>query len=446
MSMTNGKDVLLVRITGDDNFNERSDYTKELISRKPSALERWALPIFLSIIIILFLSTGFIHYSDYVIGDATLLSQNSPKQLICKRDGYLTKLFVKNSSFVTKGQVIGWVESTGSHEQILSLSKKLDQSLKLLALNKFTNISNGFSGYNQLGELQTYYQQFIIAVEDFDDYLVNGFYEKKALTLRRDIETLRLIVDRLNKQRKLTSSQDVLAAKSFEMNKKLYDQKIITEEEFRQIQNAFLNKQKTLPQLDISLMEYDKQINEKEAEISQLSHNLTQQKQKFEQSIRSLASIVDDWLKKYLIVAPLAGRIFFTSPIEQGIFLKEGESLGYVDPQSSQGYFVEVTLPQKNFGKIDLNSEVQIRLDAYPYQEVGYVSGKVVFVPRIISEKGVLIKVKLIHGLITNRNQIILYKDHLTGQALIVTKRSTLMHRLYNNAINADFLNNKVKR
>ena len=92
---------------------------------------------------------------------------------------------------------------------------------------------------------------------------------------------------------------------------------------------------------------------------------------------------------------------------------------------------MELSLPQNNLGKVDTGMQVQLRFDAYPYQEVGFVKGKLNYMSPIASDSGFLATVNLQNGLHTNLNKTIQYKNGLQAQALIITKDMRLLERIY---------------
>lgn len=110
--------------------------------------------------------------------------------------------------------------------------------------------------------------------------------------------------------------------------------------------------------------------------------------------------------------------------------MKSGQSLFYVQPRNSM-YFVEVTIPQYNFGKIKLDQQVALKFAAYPYAQYGVVLGKVHYIDPNPSNNGYLAKVILPHGLITNRRQLLRFQQGLVVQADIVTENMRLLERFY---------------
>jgi HlyD family secretion protein len=145
---------------------------------------------------------------------------------------------------------------------------------------------------------------------------------------------------------------------------------------------------------------------------------------------------VDDWMRRYVLRSPINGKVVFTMPLQENKFLQQGKLIGYIVPDNAQ-YYAEVNLSQNNFGKIDTGLQVQLRFDAYPYQEFGFVKGRLNYISRVSSDSGFLATVHLDNGIITNHNNKIQYKNGLKAQAIIVTKNLRLFQRIYYNIVKA---------
>lgn len=417
------------------NFQERSEVAQEIISRKPDFFEKWSLLVFLALLLLLLAGTWFIRYPDIIEGRAVLTGDNAPKEIIPRQSGRLVGLFTKNNQQVKQGEIIGWIESTASAGEVIELSKILESSITLLARENYQAISSLFNKrFGKLGELQVPYQAFNTAWQQYNDYLVNGFYYKRKGMLHNDIASLQSMQEKTADQKSLYQKESELAKKTFEMNEVLYNEKVISAEEYRKAQAALLSKQMPVSQADINIITQQNQIRDKQKEIDQLNHDIFQQQKIFEQALHTLKSSVDEWLKTYTIQAPIDGQIVFVLPLQQNYFVQQGKLLGYITPPDSR-YYAELRLPQTNFGKVDSGMKVQLRFDAYPYQEAGFVSGHLNYISKVAIDSGFLGTVQLDKDLITNQNKSIPYKPGLKAKALVITKDMRLLERLYYNIV-----------
>ncbi len=425
------------------HFSQRSEMAQEIISRKPGFLEKSALYLFLSILVVLISCTWFIKYPDIIEAKALLSATNAPKELIIRHEGRLTKLLAGNKKQVVKNEILGLMESTASHQDVLRLSSQIDKCINLLNGHRFKEAVGCFpDSYGNLGEVRDAYREFIGALQQFDDYMVNGFYGRKMEMLRQDIETLEQAKAVVQRQFELTEEDLLLAEESFNMNRNLFEEKVIAREAFRSEKSRFVNKKMTISQLSNALLSNITQKREKLKEIDQLKHDLAQQNVLFLQAVQSLQNVVDEWKRKYVILAPIDGEVVLNVPLQEHQFLQQGKMIGYIDPGHSH-YFAEVNLPQANFGKVDTGLQVQLRVAAYPFQEVGFLQGTINYVSRVSTDSGFVATVRLDNGLVTSNNFPLAYKSGLKAEAIVITRNVRLMNRLANNVFKSVSMGSK---
>ena len=189
-----------------------------------------------------------------------------------------------------------------------------------------------------------------------------------------------------------------------------------------------------MPQLEASMIANETEKRTKLKEIEQLEHDISIQTPIFKQSLESFKSLLDEWKRKYILQAAIAGKIAWIQQLQENQNLIAEKILGYINPEDNH-YYVETYLPQVNFGKMDTTLKVQLRFDAYPYQEMGFVEGTISYISNVPTDSGFLANIRLDKGLITNTKKVISYKSGLKAQAIIITKNMRLLERLYFNII-----------
>jgi HlyD family secretion protein len=414
-----------------DKTRLRSEIVQEVISRKAGGLERYSLLLFLLVLACLLVAAMFINYPDIIESRVKLTAANAPKEIVPHAEGRLIKLFIHNDEIVEQGQQIGWIESLASHAAVVKLSQKIDTSIALLKAGHITECSSVFNeNTDDLGELQQAYQEFLLSWQQFNDYMVNGFYSRKHQYLQQDIRSLQKMKGTILSQLMLYQKDLKLSDETYTMNKTLNDDKVISNEEFRTASSKSISKQLAIPQLDGSLIGNETQQRGLVKELDQLEHDKSRQKLLFEQALQSLRSSVDNWEKKYILTSPVSGKVFFVSSIQENQSLHAERMIGFVSPSNTQ-YFAETYLPQDNFGKVDTGLKAQLRFDAYPYMEYGSVHGEVSYISKLAYDSGFLTTIKLDSVLMTDNRKIIPYKNGLQAQAIIITRDMSLLERLY---------------
>lgn len=423
-------------------FHERSEIAQEIISRKSDFIERWALLIFCVLLLTIITAAWFIKYPDIIEGRAMLAGNNAPKEIVAIQSGRITGLFVSNNEKVVKGQVIAWVESIANPSDVLELSMNIKKSIDLLSKNRKVSLIKLLDkSYSNLGEIQNQYQVFILAWQEYRDYTLSGFNSKRIRLFDEDILSLINVKNKTTQLRTLAEKDNELAKRTFEMQENLFKSKTISLEEYRQAQSALVNKNMTVPQMEINIFSHDNRIREKQKEISLLKQDMLQQKQRFEQALQRLNTEINNWKKQYIIQSPIDGTVDFTSPIQLNQYVNSGKLFGYVNPDSTT-YYVELLLSQSNFGKVDTGMKTHLRFDAYPYNEVGFVSGTISHISGVALDSGFLAKVRLDDGLITDQRVVLQYKSGLRAQAIVIAKNRRLFQRFYNEITKLVSINN----
>jgi len=419
-------------MTSKTNSGEtKSELATEILSSEYGFLEKWAILLSLAVLIVLFSLGLFIRYPDTIEVEATLTAKTAPKEIVIREQGRLVKLFTANGKRVHPGAVIGWVESVADHEEVIALSNEVRLGVGMYNINDLEHIASLFTKpYFNLGELQISYQNFKAAWQNFNDYTKYGFYTSQKKRLAEDLSLLNKKEKLLTVQRGLTDEDVKIAEESYQMNKDLLDEKVLTKEEFRNQSSKFISKKQILPQLNTALLDIEAQKLAVLNELNKIEHDEEQVKGIFLQNLESLNSQVEAWKKKYILLSPIAGHVYFTLPLQENQYLTVGKIIGFVNPDENN-FYLESLLPQNNFGRLNVGQSVQIRFDAYPYQEYGPVRGKISYISKVPSDGGFRAFVQLSNGLVTDNHKRISYKSGLKARAIIITKDIRLFERIY---------------
>ena len=426
-----------------ENIYKRSEMVQEIVSNKPGFLIRYGIVFFLSILILLIAACWFIQYPDTVTTQAKLTSINAPKEVITKTQGKLVKLFAKEGAQITQGSILGFMESIADHQGIIKLSAVIDSMQILLSQNKTieainyyqmlsSNQSNKF--LTSAGEIEGALSTFQQSYNTFRNYISGGFYLSKVNMLNKDLAFLQKMHTNLLEQKGLNVEDLNLSQKTFAANKTLNDEKVISDFDYRNENSKLIGKKLTLPQISSSIISNEAQQNEKLKEIAELQNTIAQQKSIFAQALNSFKSQIDEWKQKYLLIAPIDGKIAFATFLQENQQLKANQVICFVNPENTE-YYAEIYIPQTNFGKVKIGQKVLLKFPSYPSQEYGSVNGKIDFISNINTDSGYVAKVILPNGLYTSYKKLLQFRDGLLAQGEIITQDMRLLQRFYYNII-----------
>ncbi|TAE69606.1 MAG: HlyD family efflux transporter periplasmic adaptor subunit [Bacteroidetes bacterium] len=404
-----------------------SEEVQDIINRPPNAIIRWGLTVFFGLCLMCIFLMYWIQYPDILKASFRLTSEQSPKSILAKIEGRLIKLHIKNQEQVTKNQVLGYIESTTDHEQALSLLRFLDTFEE----NENLFLQNKMLDFKRLGELQSSFQAFKAAYLQYISFLSGGFYLQKKALLLQDLTHLKSLEQNLQTQKKIQTQDYTLAEKEFKIQEKLYADKVIPTLEFTREESKMMSKKMPLQQLESSLINNLTSQIGKQKEILELDKTISEQKSIFFEALKTLQSNLYAWQQKYVLIAPIVGKLHFSTFLQEKQMLQTGQELFWISTENQETYG-ELYIPQFNFGKVKVGQEVNIKFNAYPFQEFGMVKGKIEFIAEIpIKDSIFLAKVILPKGLTTNYNKKIVYQSKMTATADIITQKNRLIDKLF---------------
>ncbi|MDP1844416.1 MAG: HlyD family secretion protein [Sediminibacterium sp.] len=335
------------------------------------------------------------------------------------------------------------MESIADPKSVIKLHENIDSIISLIKQNKTDEIIKYYpinnlilivTNHNTLGELQSSYQLFIQAFTTVKDFLSSGFYQRKKEMLFTDMQNLQKMHEMLNSQKELFKKDLLLSDDNFKANKSLARDKVISALEYRNEKSKLIAKQLSLPQINANIVMNETQQNDKRKELADLENQIIVQKSIFLQALETIKSQVLAWEFKYLLKAPIAGKVKMNGFIQEKQEMKIGQIIFYLQPDNSF-YYAEMLIPQYNFGKVKTGQKVLLKLQAYPFEQYGSVIGRIENINSTPTDSGFFAKVILLDGLITNYKRPIQFRNGLNAEANIITDDMRLLERFYYNIV-----------
>jgi multidrug resistance efflux pump len=153
-------------------------------------------------------------------------------------------------------------------------------------------------------------------------------------------------------------------------------------------------------------------------------------------TLNDLRGALRRWETNHVLAAPISGHVSFLRALDAGVFVGAGEALMAVVP-SERDAIARMTLPQTGAGRVRVGQRAILRLDAYPVNEFGFVSGRVSRISllptqRVESEQAVyLVAIELPEGLKTSHGIELDFRQEMEGGVEIVTDDLRLFQRLF---------------
>ncbi|MBU1820320.1 MAG: HlyD family secretion protein, partial [Bacteroidetes bacterium] len=248
--------------------------------------------------------------------------------------------------------------------------------------------------------------------------------------LLHDYDDLRAMEQTLTEQLDLQRRDYALAQSEFSIHEKLYQEKVIAPLDYQREKVKLLNREMPLKQLASALIQNRTSQTAKQKELLELDNAIAEQRGSFRQALQTLRSSTESWQQRYILSAPVAGKVSFASPWQEQQSMSAGQELLTVEPAGSnfQGL---IKVPQVNLGKLREGQTVLVKLDAYPYREYGMVEGTLAQLSLTPGHDSVYWGyVELPQGLRTRYGRQLPYRNGMKGTAEIITADRRLAERL----------------
>lgn len=407
-----------------------SDEMQEIINAPPNWLIRSGISVFFALLMVFIIGCYLIKYPDVIPTHFSLTAINPPRTIIVRNTGRIEKILVNDGDFVSKSQILAYIESSGDHNQILSLSKDLTLLDNLTTKNKWEAIRNiEIINYSILGEIQSEYQRFYEQFNELKSFLREGYYLQHRNLLLKDYEDLIKLEEIQTELLDLQKKDYEIAQQVFSVHEKLFNDKVIAPLDFQLEKSKLIAKEVPLKTLSTSLIQNKASQTAKQKEILESEHIIKNKKTNFLQTVHSLQSGIEDWKRRYILMASIEGKVSFSEPWQANQNVNIGQEFLSIEPfgERFRGY---ITLPQENLGKVKVGQNVLIKLDGYPYKEYGIIDGQISMISLTLGKDSTYWgHVELPNQLKTRYGHQLSYKSGLKGTGEIITQDRRLIQR-----------------
>ncbi|MCH7409809.1 HlyD family secretion protein [Belliella sp. DSM 111904] len=152
-----------------------------------------------------------------------------------------------------------------------------------------------------------------------------------------------------------------LSKKEFKRSESLYESGAIAEAEFDRYKQAYESAKNTV------LASYSQQAAYWQANLNQIRLLL--------QDLQSKNAQIDEEIKFYTVESPIDGFIQDIRQLYPGASVAAGETLAEITPDGA--LIAEVYVEPKDIGFINPNTPVKFQVDAFNYNEWGFLDGKI---------------------------------------------------------------------
>jgi HlyD family secretion protein len=95
---------------------------EEIMGNPPSAIVRWGIAVFGSILLLVIAASWFIRYPYIVYGNTIITTENPPVPLVARVSGRIELLTAQEGGEVSRGDVLAVMESSANYSSVMMLT------------------------------------------------------------------------------------------------------------------------------------------------------------------------------------------------------------------------------------------------------------------------------------------------------------------------------------
>lgn len=379
---------------------------------QPVSLYVSGLFVFLMFVFLLVYLSQF-QYARKETVKGYLLPKSDVVKIYAGRAGVLEELYVQEGSEVEQGQALAVIRNS----QSLTAGEELS-----FALTREVNI--------QLGVLK---RELLIA---------QRAYSNDKLRLEQQIAKLTHSRDMVEKARATSLKRLAIKQELFGKNQRLQKNGHISNTRLATVEEEYLAALQASEHLEKDQAAIEVEITQLEAEKRSLPESLALKQVSTQKAISQLNAQLVELEHQYQFVrkAPKSGKIT-TIQASRGYQLKADTLLLNIIPAQSP-LEMELLLPTRSAGFVQIGDKVRIRFDAFPYQKFGLSLGEVVSVdqalilpgdkalPIPVEQAMYRVRAKLDRQMISAYGQQFRLKIGMLGEADIILEKRSLLQWL----------------
>lgn len=351
------------------NIEEYTDSMEIILARIPKFAKVSIYLLFLVIVASVFWAY-FTKIDITAKGIGVVRPEGDVNKIQAEAGGRIVELFVEEGDKVQKGQMLMKLEDIEAREKIQKIKVeqgRLKKDMEALRAKR-TSLLDQLDIEREKAELELKISQTEVKTRE-EVVSSREAAVRVAQAELRDFEHRLQSLEKLAEQNMVSRMKLEEARTADEVAKAKFDQAEAQKRQAqRDIQSARMNMALTKKKVSIVLEESARRITEIENQITARGKEM--------ESLESDLEIAKHELGNRKIVAPISGTVTWTGVKRVGDLVEPGAMLAHISPKESS-IVVEAYFPNREAGLLHKNQEVKLKYEAFPYQEYGMASGRI---------------------------------------------------------------------
>lgn len=411
----------------------RNEDVQEILTSVPSWMIRWGNTLLFSIIILFLGISWFIKYPDIIASEALITTSLPPQKEYAKTFGRISRLLVENNQEVAADTPLAILENAADYKDVFFLKSVMDT---IQTDSKSFEFPMDGLPILFLGDLET---DFALFQNNYYQYKLNKDlrpFANEALANKFTESELQARLALLENQKDINKNELLFKEREIARHKSLFEKGVISSQEYENKQLEYFQAERNYKNISVSISQLRESINSakrnsKGNQITERTEELKQLKAVL-QSFNQLKKAIRDWELQYVFISHIDGKVSFLNAWSENQNVEAGNLLFTIIPSAHSTFIAKLKAPVQNSGKIKKGQKVNIRLENFPDEEFGMLTGEVHNISLLPDKEGFFaVDVGLPKKLMTNYNKEIVFTQEMSGVGEIITEDLRLIERFF---------------
>jgi multidrug resistance efflux pump len=423
-----------------DARSTRSEEIDDILGTVPGWVTRAGNSLLWGVFALLSGLSWFVQYPDVVSSRIIITTAEPPVRLVAQSSGRLEKLLVVEGQLVQRGTWLGVLESNAEAADVQRLLALLpDLGGRLQDWARLTKTSLDLPEQLRLGSMHLAYSVLVRSVLAYQLFCREAYHDKKIALLATQAAQQRQVAVRSQQQLEISRRELELSTAARERERAMLAEGVSSTADAETAERAQQQQRRLGAQLQANLFDQELRIGEYEKAQLDLRREREEQSQamllSIQEAYKQLTSEVTEWEQRFVIQAPLEGRVALHRVWAAYQYVAAGTEVMAVVPSRTR-LIGRIELGQRSSGKVQIGQRVNVMLDGYPFHEFGVIRGTVQSISALAQGGTYVVSVGFDGGeLRSSFGRRFEFKDEMQGGADIVTADLRLIERVLNQVL-----------
>lgn len=414
----------------------RSEEVADIIERMPTGWTKLVTSIITAVVSVMLALGVIIKYPDTVTGQISITGEKAPVRLVASASGRL-HLLVSNNAEVAAGTCIGYIDMGAAYDDVILLDSVCNAPVDM-------DTRMDLPDHLELGSLSAYYNDFALAYTQYDQIRQTKVYDNMRMTLINQQRSDLLVADNLKNEIVLNDAVLSSMRRQYESDSLLYESGALSGESLAQQHDGLLSRRQANIELRSSELVKRSEISSIDIELAKVDvsvrEDLSTAFNAMAAKYNNLTNQIRQWKEQYLFMAPVSGSLQYLGFWRDNVHVDAQTEVFSISPEKNR-MIGELLIPSLGAGNVKVGQDVNVKLYDYPYDEYGYVRGKVEALSTLTRNmetpegtvKAYMATVSFPEGMTTNFDKQLRLNYESAGIGEVITEKRRLVQRLFDN-------------